>query len=139
MMRYDEIHFPMDESNLSKEIREFIQTFIPSLGALEVLLLLFNNPDHAWTPDSIAMKLRSNMLMVNDFLAFFKSKGVVTEHGGSYSFNQDQHDFNLRLKELSGAFYERPVSVLNEIYRIPNKPGSKIQVFADAFKIKKEK
>jgi hypothetical protein len=138
-MKQSPVYIPMSESNLSIEIRQFIQMYVPSLGALEVLLLLHKNPWEHWTPSSITEQLRSNSAMVDEFLAFFQSKNILINEGSTYSLNQDIQEFNLRLKELSKLFYQRPVSVLNEIYRIPHKPGTKIQLFADAFKIKKEK
>lgn len=128
----------MDDSTLSKQTREFIQMYVPSLGALEVLLLLLKFPERSWTVDSITKELRSNTNMIQGFIHFFQSRGVLTHEGEIYSLARGHDAFLQRLRELSELFSERPVSILNEIYSTP-KSSSTIQMFADAFKIKKEK
>jgi hypothetical protein len=128
----------MNESTLSKETREFIQTYVPSLGSLEMLLLLLKYPEQSWTVESITKELRSNANMIRGFLQFFQTRGVLTVNGEAYSLKRPNDTFLLRLGELSELLAERPVSVLNEIYSTP-KASSKIQIFADAFRIKKEK
>jgi hypothetical protein len=128
----------MDDSTVAKETREFIQMYVPSLGALEVLLLLLKSPQRSWTVDSITKELRSNTNMIRGFVHFFQSKGVLKNEGENYSLVQGHDAFLRNLQELSELFSERPVTILNEIYSTP-KTSSKIQIFADAFRIKKEK
>lgn len=128
----------MEESTLPRDVQEFIERYVPSAGSLEILLLLFANRDRAWTVEQIVAKLRSNNMMVKDFLAYFESKDIVVQDdNASFTVNHQYPNLIANLTELSRVYHERPVSVLNEIYRVPG-TGSKIQLFADAFKIKKK-
>jgi len=129
----------MKKSNISEEMRQFIQLNIPTAGSLETLLFLYKGKCKAWNAETIARELRSNAAMVQGFLEFFETRGLLIKNDSStYQLNIEQKQLDASLAELEKLYKEKPVSVLNEIYALPTRPGSKIQILADAFKIKKK-
>ena len=120
-------------TDMNQDILDFIKGTIPSVWALELLLLLRDNRDTDWTAETAAKELRSNANYIAALLAQFESAGVVMQSAGDYRY----FPASPLLDELAGGlaeFYaERPVSVVTAIVSA-RRDG--VQTFADAFRFR---
>ena len=59
------------------EISQFIRTYIPSVWALELLLLLRADPARRWSPAELLKELRASTSLVDENLANFERQGLA--------------------------------------------------------------
>ena len=59
------------------EISQFIRIYIPSVWALELLLLLRADPARRWSPAELLKELRASTSLVDENLAHFERQGLA--------------------------------------------------------------
>jgi predicted deacylase len=129
----------MEDSAFSEEFCGFIHTAIPSVAAAELLLLIFRHPGRWWTALELRGALPSDVNITEAETAAcldaLRSRGLVEfddKKRTRYCAASDALDTQVRT--LAQAYNERPVTLIRMIYALRD---SKIQSFADAFKIRK--
>lgn len=129
----------MEDSAFSEEFCGFIHTAIPSVSAAELLLLIFKHPDRWWTLPELRRELPPDVNITetdaSGCLEALRSRGLVEfndEKRVRYRAASDALDAQVRT--LAQAYNERPVTLIRMIYALRD---SKIQSFADAFKLRK--
>ena len=101
----------MEDADFSDEFCRFVRTHVPSVRALEVLLLLHRHPGSAIAPaDSATAAAARKVLESTD------------------------PEVQAHLRTLIQADGQRPVTLIRLIYALRD---SKIRSFADAFKLRK--
>jgi len=129
----------MTVSELPEELRRFIQSNVPTYVAAELLLFLAQHPDKQWTPDEIVNEIKPSVITfsaVKEYLALFVAQGLVVEiPGARYQYQTASPEVKAAVNALAKAYNERPVTLIRTIYDLAK---SKIQSFADAFKLKKD-
>lgn len=60
----------MSNQSLSKEIKDFIENYIPSVGFVDVLFLFYLSPEKKWTSDEVNKELRTNSSTTSKILIF---------------------------------------------------------------------
>jgi len=121
----------LTSSDLSEELTAFIEAVIPSVWALELLILVRSDPARAWTPKSLVAALRASDRLVADILPAFERTGLVLEEGEGVRYAPPPSVDRL-CAELEAAYRQRPVSVVNAIVR--QRSGA-LSTFADAFRL----
>lgn len=117
---------------LDEDLLAFIQSSIRSVWALEVLLLLRRTPDHAWSSEAVAHELRANDRLVSEQLATLETAGLIAcDEGCRYAPAAPTLD--ALCGRLETAYRERSGQVIKAIMAGPN---DKLQIFADAFRIR---
>ncbi|MCC6915499.1 MAG: hypothetical protein IT566_17510 [Rhodospirillaceae bacterium] len=120
---------------IPEHLASFLRTTIKSVWALDLLVLMKNAPDQAWTVAILNDRLRASTSLVEEILATFIRQGlVVSEADGSYRY-QAGGDADAVAGELIRLYGERPLAVIKEIVTAPNE---KIHSFVDAFRLKKD-
>ena len=125
----------MEDVEFSDEFCRFIQTTIPAVDAGELLLLLHRRNDIAMTAEEAVSKLGPGISGSDAarYLELFKQHGLVSEADRRYQYlpgsPQAKH-----VDTLAQAYSQRPVTLIRVIYALRD---SKIQSFADAFKLRK--
>ncbi len=121
---------------LTPEIREFLRQFVRSIWGLEVLLLLYANPEKQWRRAEISREIRGSMSVVDDALSVFIKASLVSESDSGLvryqPADQQLADLVMRLAEVNAAY---PFAVMKEIIWAPN---DKLRTFVDAFRLKKD-
>ena len=120
---------------IPSEVVEFIQSSIKSVWAAETLLLLRRRSDRSWTADELIRELRSSRSVVAENLATFLQAGLATEEEGQFRYAPASAELDRIVHELEMAYAERPTAVVKAIMAAPS---DKLQIFADAFRIKKD-
>lgn len=116
---------------LSTDLSAFIESAVPSVWALETLLLLRRDGDQGWTVDRLVAELRANVTLVNDCLAGLQRGGLVIGGEGTFRYAPASPTLAVLCDDLATAYRERPVAVVNAIARRRPDP---LTGFADSFR-----
>ena len=111
---------------------EFVRAHIPSVWALELLLLLRRDPARCWTPDELVRELRASAGLVADNLKRLVASGLAAPEDACFRYAPASPMLETLCAQLETAYRERPVTVMNMIVR----PTDPLQSLADAFKFK---
>lgn len=116
---------------LSPDLTAFIESAVPSVWALETLLLLRGEPDRVWPVDRLVAELRANLTLVGDCLTGLERAGLVLGEEGTFRYAPASPMLRTLCDELEAAYRERPVAVVNTIARRRPDP---LKGFADSFR-----
>jgi hypothetical protein len=128
----------MADELIPEDVRDFITDNIDSVAELEALLLIRSDPDAAWSTASLARRLYATREQTQDVIAKLCSLGLVGVRGKgpvTYHYQPSTADLDKMVSDLAETYSKYLVPVTNLIH---SKPHSRIQQFADAFKLRKE-
>lgn len=121
---------------LSDEVLRFLRTWIASVWALELLLLLRRRRERAWKIEDLIRELRGSIGIVTTALSELQNADLVTaEPDGSFRYRPSTPELDGTVAAVAKAYADYPYAVSQAIFTAPS---HKIQLFADAFRIKKE-
>lgn len=123
---------------LPKSLIEFIQECIPTYQAAELLLFFASHPDGDFSAENVVVAMRPVVITVpavKEYASLFVDKGLIVQADGRYRYGPSTVDLERGIGELAHASNEKPVTLIRAIYRIAD---SKIQSFADPFKLREE-
>lgn len=123
---------------IPEELLQFLRDHIDSVEQIEILVLLCQSGERAWTAEEVAKELRSSQSSVAKRLEEFAAKKFLKNVDPSvqrYQFAPADDAVKRRIEELKELYKVRRVTVIDTIF---SKPVDKIKVFADAFKFRKE-
>lgn len=121
----------MDEET----VLTFVRISIKSGWSLQLLLLLYREPQKCWSIEALIRELRGSLHLVNESVATLRTAGLITvaEAGVSYCpQSPERADLTAALAEL---YASKPITVTNAIFATPN---DKIRSFSDAFLFQKK-
>jgi hypothetical protein len=116
---------------LSPDLSAFIESAVPSVWALETLLLLRRDADRVWPADRLVAELRANLNLVSDCLGGLERAGLVLGDGDGFRYAPASLTLAALCDQLEAAYRERPVAVVNTIARRRPDP---LKGFADSFR-----
>lgn len=126
----------MATSRLPLDIKSFLIESVDSVAHLEVLLMLYSNPNKDWSAELVSRESRSNMTAATQQLESLARNGLLKiSDSKTYKFQPTNPDMHELVKRLFDIYHDAPVAVVTCIYE---KPTDKLKGFADAFKIKKD-
>jgi hypothetical protein len=125
----------MEDNEFSAAFCRFIQTSVPSVDAAELLLLFHASPGKSMSLEEATAKPGPGMDREQALkqLAGFESCGVLSNQDGRYRYRPGSPLAGF-VDTLAQAYSERPVTLVRIIYALQD---SKIQSFADAFKLRR--
>ncbi len=126
------------ESLIDDDVKNFIRNVIDSFEHMEILLLLHSNPAQEWTAQEVCNRLRNDYGSAVNRLADLASKGLLKircDSENHFQFSPKNDMMQRTVDGLAKAYLERRVTIINLIF---SKPHNKIQIFANAFKIRKD-
>jgi hypothetical protein len=111
------------DAEFSDEFCLFVQTAIPSIEALELLLAVVMQPDISWEPPKLAMKLRPALKVSDEeaahFLEKFRSKGLlVVGRDSQFRYRPASDSLAALVQTLTRAYAQRPVTLIRMIYAV---------------------
>ncbi len=130
----------MEDVDFSDEFCQFVQAAVPSVQAAELLTLLQQEPERAWTPAELQARLRISGLPDAEtarLLQIFESRGLLAA-GPDRLLRLGLADPALaaHVHTLARAYEERPVTLIRMIYALRD---TRMRSFADAFRLKRSK
>jgi hypothetical protein len=125
----------MKDFEFSDEFCRFIQTTIPAVPAAELLLLLRERPDAAFTAEEALTKLGPGVGSgeMAKHLELLETRGLLVREEKRYRYRPES-ELAPHADSLAIAYAQRPVTLIRVIYALRD---SSIQSFADAFKLRK--
>jgi hypothetical protein len=114
------------------DLLAFIRRSIPSVWALDVLLLVRRSPTRGWSTGELVGELRASDAVVLGVLAGFQRDGLVAKgEDGRFRFAPAADLLEELTVALAEAYAERPVAVINAIVST----DAKLQTLANAFRL----
>jgi hypothetical protein len=129
----------MADDPLPSDVKDFLLRHIDSVAQLEALLLLRGHADLTWSAETLAKRLYISVQETAEILAHLCADGFLAALDGEppqYKYHcpsRAQADMVDQVADLY-AHYLIPVTHL-----IHTKPRTRVQAFADAFKLKRGK
>ena len=119
------------------DLQQFILKSIDSIAQLEALLLLAGRPDERWGVPAIAARLYVREPEVQGILERLAAEGLVAAEGDpvGYRYAPASPELAALVKRVADAYRKHLVPVTNLIHA---KPRTRVQEFADAFKLRKD-
>ena len=117
----------MEDADFSDEFIRFLQAWVPSVQAAELLLQLAADP---------AVEVRARDLVEAKLLQSFHAGGLaMASVDQAYQYRPASETLQRHVQTLAQAYEERPVTLIRIIYALRD---SKIRSFADAFRVRKD-
>lgn len=114
------------------EVAAFIEAAIPSVWALEALIVLKRNPEIVWATDDLVAEMRASTTLVTDCTRVLQRAGLVIEQSGSVQYAPASPALAALADALQDAYRQRPVAVVNMITARRSDP---LKGFADSFRL----
>lgn len=129
----------MTDPDFPDDLRSFIQEYIPTVDAAELLLVLAREPARRYRLGEAIDALRPTVLSepaARRQLVLFEAHGLVSSEAGEhYRYSPATPALDAAVRALTKVYNERPVTLVRMIYAPKDE---KIRSFADAFRLKKE-
>jgi predicted transcriptional regulator len=129
----------MADDLIPDDVKEFILEILDSVAQLEGLLLLRGNPEAGWKVEELAKRLYIDREQAAKILEHLCTQGLlIVKKAGSTTYHYQPESSELRqmVERLAETYSKYLVPVTNLIH---SKPQTRVQQFADAFKIKRRK
>ncbi len=127
----------MSVEGLPHDIVRFIRSCVHSVGQLEILLLLESCEPIALTTAQINERLRSNIEAVEQRIAALVRCNLAapdSEEPNRYRYSPANDELRGNTRQLAELYRSYPTRIIDAIYSAPDR----MQLFSDAFRIKKD-
>ena len=119
---------------ISGPLGEFIRGAFPSVWTLELLMLMRNEPDRAWSREELVDKLRGSEHIVEQGAAALVAGGLIaTEEGGRVRYAPATPEIERLVYEAIRQYGKRPDAVRRTIVFAGS---TSLQAFSEAFKLR---
>lgn len=120
----------------NEEIADFVRTTFRSVWALELLILLRQNPGRALTRDEMVAALRGSELVVAQSVGMLAAAGLIlADPEGAARYAAASAETEALVAETERLYARSPNAVRRMIVAAAN-PGA--SAFADAFRLRKD-
>jgi hypothetical protein len=121
-------------SGVPNDVERFLRTAITSVQQLEVLLLLREERNRAWTAADVGARLRTHAGAAGNYLESLQLLGLASGEGGAYRYDPGRRGKLVdRLAELYPTYRTRIVGL------IYSQANENVEAFADAFRLRRRK
>ena len=125
----------MADTLIPDDLRDFVLGYFDSIAQLEAMLLLRENPSEKWTPNQTAKRLYIDEPQTAAALSRLCADGLLGCRDGVYYYECTDAVKRSMIDRLASIYARHIVPVTNIIHSKP----PRIQQFADAFRIKKDR
>jgi hypothetical protein len=128
----------MMASHLPQGLIEFIHECVPTYQAAELLLFFAAHPESDYSAEDIVVAMRPVVITVpavKEYASLFVDKRLIQQSQERYRYGPSTMELERGIGDLAHAYNEKPVTLIRAIYGIAD---SKIQSFADSFKLRKD-
>lgn len=118
---------------LDPRLLAFVRSSIPSIWALELLLLLRRAAPQHLSRDEMVQHLRATPNLIDRLITQFLAGGLVSHDESGYRFECATPELASLCEDLAMAADERPIALRDAIIAAPNE---KLRDLADAFRFR---
>lgn len=128
----------MAEQFIPDDVAQFILDKIESVAHLEALLILRRDPEAEWNASALAARLYISEEQTGALLMGLRAQGFVAAKNSPslFQYRPAAIELHQMLDRLADIYARHLVPVTNLIH---SKPKPRIQEFADAFRLRKDK
>ena len=129
----------MSDSFIPDDVAQFIIDKVDSVAQMEALLLFRNEPQEAWTVAALAKRLYVNENQTAAIINRLCAEGflaVQTSDLVQYRYAPSSEDLRQQIDRVCAIYTRHLVPVTNLIH---SKPKTRLQEFADAFRLRRDK
>jgi len=127
---------PDDNADFTDEFCAFLQSSVATVDAAELLLLLHDHRDTAWSTKELAAKVSPHGTVTEaeaaKYLEMFQQRKLVERTPDGRVRYRPSKAAERHLATLRRLYVERPVTLFRVIYALRDR---KIKTLADAFRI----
>jgi hypothetical protein len=128
----------MEDAAFSNEFFRFLRAAVPTVDAAEVLLVLQRDAERWWSAEEVVGALAPSVSLTASAaagcFAVFQTSGLIAAGPDKrVQYRPRTGELDAHVATLAQAYRERPVTLIRVIYALRD---SKIQSFADAFRLK---
>jgi hypothetical protein len=128
---------PTDPPRLTPSLAYFARRHLRSLADLEILLLLWRDPDRWWTAEDVARELQTTVALTRDSLLRLSGAIVASRRATETEYRLAAlHDEQRKAVESLAELHRADRFQLIRLIAAP--ASTAIQDFADAFDLKKK-
>jgi hypothetical protein len=125
----------MSKTNLSDALIRFIHTSIPGIPFLETLLLLRTEPGRSWTVEAVCNRLYLSPMTAGQLLKSLCATGMAVQERSEFRYEPQSDQLRNMIDRLSECYRDHLIETTKVIH---SRAGKNAQLFADAFKLKKD-
>ena len=129
----------MSKALIPEDVRAFLLQHIDSIAQLEALLLLRSDPSCVWNAEMMAQRLYITTQEASDVLEWLAAKSFLTmlaDLPDSYQYQPASSELAKMVDQVAALYAKYLIPVTHIIH---SKPRTRVQEFADAFKLRREK
>jgi hypothetical protein len=121
---------------IASDLLSFVRASFRSVWTVELLLFLWRHSSRAWTAAELVREMRASEFVVREGLTTLQASGLVgADDECAYRYGPAVVELNAVVEQLDALYRERPFSVMQMIF---SAPADKLQILAEAFKLKKD-
>ena len=129
----------MSEGDIPEEVKQFLLEKIDSIAQWEGLLLMQAAPEKTWNGQEIAQNLYISLEETTQLLADLEARGIIESIKGQtpvlYCYRPCTVELEMLIKHAAELYRRSLIPITNIIH---SKSKSRVQKFADAFRIRKD-
>ena len=128
----------MADDLIPEDLKVFLLRRIDSIAQLEALLLLRANPELDWSAEALAKRLYITAQETAGLLDSLCTDGFLIAQGGRplcYRYNPTSSELAHMVDRVAEIYARYLIPVTHLIH---SKPRTRVQEFADAFKLRKD-
>jgi len=129
-------HNGQTDRMIPDDIRDFILQRLDSVAEMEALLLLWRDPGKDWDTATLARELYITEADVCGVLRQLREQNLVEESNGFYRYWRSSAESGMIVDRLAQLYKTHLITITNLMH---SKFSSRIQEFADAFVLRKDK
>ncbi len=126
----------MSPPPIPDDVADLVVRHIDSVEQLEGLLLLYRRRNESMTCEAVAAELRTPVASIHERLGPLADAGLIERSGDSCRYAPATPSLDRTVERLAEAYAQKRYSIIDLVFR---KPLKNVQVFADAFRIRKDK
>jgi hypothetical protein len=129
----------MTDGEIPEDIKRFLLEKIDSIAQWEGLLLMQAAPEKTWNGQEIAQNLYISLKETTQLLADLEAREIIESIRGQtpvlYRYRPCTVELDMVIKRTAKLYRQSLISITNIIH---SKSKSRVQEFADAFRIRKD-
>ena len=118
-----------------EEVLASISSSLPSIWALEVLLLVRSQPAKHWASDELVRELRGSTSAISVALSALEAAQLILRSRGRVQYNATNAGLEAAVTAIAELYATKPAAVIRAIVSGADR---NLQIFSDAFRFRDE-